>query len=280
MSEKIDFFISHSHVDKQWAEWIASFLEQEGYSTFWGDRDLKVGDNFVSIIQEYIEKADKLIAVFSPSYFSSTFCQAEVSAMLAKKKNGIIPVKVSDAQPIGELANILYVDLYNVNESEAKQRLLKAVVTEKKVLSNKPQFPGTKDNEKISIIEKKFPGTIPISNFNNEKNIIGGDEKVKAIRQAFEKSNTVSSTLTLSGSGGIGKTVIAQKYVYQYGYLYDLIWWIDADSKESIIHAYEDFTKQNNLTNNIDYKHSLNTVVDIVKEWMLETDNWLLFLMV
>ena len=199
MREKIDFFISHSHVDKQWAEWIASFLEQEGYSTFWGNRDLKVGDNFVSIIQEYIEKADKLIAIFSPSYFSSTFCQAEVSAMLAKKKNGIIPVKVSDAQPIGELANILYVDLYNVNESEAKKRLLKAVVTEKKVLSNKSQFLGTKDNEKTLIIEKKFPGTIPISNFNfnNERNIIGGEEKVKAIRQAFEKNNTVSSTLTL-----------------------------------------------------------------------------------
>lgn len=277
MSEKIDFFISYSHVDKQWAEWIASILEQEGCSTFWGDRDLKVGDNFVSIIQEYIEKADKLIAVFSPSYFSSTFCQAEVSAMLAKKKNGIIPVKVSDAQPMGELENILYVDLYNVNESEAKQRLLKAVVTEKKVFSNKPQFPGTKGNVKTSRIEKKFPGTIPISNFNfnHEKNIIGGDEKVKAIRRAFEKSNTVSSTLTLSGLSGTGKTVMAQKYVYQYGYLYDLIWWIDADSKNSIMYAYEDFAIRNNLINNIGYKNNSNRVVDIVKRWMSETDNWL-----
>jgi len=86
MSEKINFYISYSQVDKQWAEWISSFLEQEGYSTFWRNRDLKVGDNFVSIIQEYMEKADKLITVFSPSYFSSTFCQAEVSAMLAKKR--------------------------------------------------------------------------------------------------------------------------------------------------------------------------------------------------
>lgn len=277
MSDKIDFFISHSHVDKQWAEWIANILKQEGYSTFWGDRDLKVGDNFVSIIQEYIGKSDKLMAIFSPSYFSSTFCKAELSAMLAKNKNGIIPVKISDTQPIGELANILYVDLYNVNESEAKERLLRAVITEKKEISNKPQFPGTNDNEKTSIIEKKFPGTIPISNFNfdNEKNIIGGEEKVKAIRQAFEKSNTVSSTLTLSGMGGTGKTVMAQKYVYQYGYLYDFIWWIAADSKKSIIHAYEDFAKRNILTNNIDYKHSLNRVVDIVKEWMLKTDNWL-----
>ena len=149
MSEKIDFFVSHSHVDKQWAEWIASFLEQEGYSTFWGDRDLKVGDNFVSIIQKYIEKADKLIVVFSPSYFSSAFCQAEVSAMLAKKKNGIILVKVSDAQPIGELENILHVDLYNVNELEAKKRLLTAVVKEKKCFQINLYFQEQKIMRKI-----------------------------------------------------------------------------------------------------------------------------------
>ena len=277
MSEKIDFFISHSHVDKQWAEWIAYLLEQEGYSTFWGDRDLKVGDNFVSIIQEYIEKADKLIAVFSPSYFSSTFCQTEVSAMLAKKKNGIIPVKVSDAQPVGELANILYVDLYNIDESEAKKRLLTAIATQKQVPSSKPKFPETKDNQKNAIIGTRFPGAMPINNlkFNNEKLIIGGNEKVKAIRQAFEKNNTVSSTLTLSGLGGTGKTVVAQKYVYQYGYLYDLIWWIDAQSKDSILHAYEEFVIQNNLANNTDYKQNSNRVVDIVKRWMLETNNWL-----
>lgn len=277
MSDRIDFFISYSHVDKQWAEWIANILEQKGYSTFWGGHDLKVGDNFVSIIQEYIEKAYKLIAVFSPSYYLSTFCQAEISAMLAKKKNSIIPVKISDAQPIGELANILYVDLYNVNESEAKKRILTAVVTEKQVLLRKSQFSGTKDNQKTSIVAAKFPGTMPISNFkfNNEKNIIGGDEKVKAIRHAFEKNNTVSSTLTLSGLGGTGKTTMAQKYVYQYGYLYDLIWWVNADSKESIIYAYEDFVIRNDLISNTDYKHDSNIIIDIAKKWMIKTDNWL-----
>ena len=86
MREKIDFFISHSHVDKQWAEWIASFLEQEGYSTFWGNRDLKVGDNFVSIIQEYIEKADKLIAIFHHLIFHQLFVKQRCLLCLRKRK--------------------------------------------------------------------------------------------------------------------------------------------------------------------------------------------------
>lgn len=277
MSDKIDFFISHSHVDKQWAEWIANILEHEGYSTFFMERDLNVVDNFVSIIQEHIKKTDKFIAIFSSSYFSSTFCQAEVAAMLCKDKSNIIPVKISEVQPIGDLSNILYVDLYNVNESEAKDRLLKAVKVEKKILSSKLEFQETKDTEKIHTIETKFPGTMPINNlrYNDEKIILGGDEKVKAIRQAFDKNNTVSSTLTLSGLGGIGKTVIARKYVYQYGYLYDLIWWIDAHSKEAILYAYKEFVKRNNLINDIIDKHSLDRVADIVKKWMLETNNWL-----
>jgi len=173
-------------------------------------------------------------------------------------------VKVSNAQPIGGLANILYVDLYNVNESEAKKRLLKAVVTGKKGLSSKPLFPETKDNEKVFMMESKFPGTKPISNskFNNEKLIIDGNEKVQAIRQAFEKNNTVSSTLALLGLGGIGKTVMAQKYVYQYGYLYDLIWWVSANNKESIIYAYKDFIIRNNLVSNTSYKQCSDIAIE------------------
>lgn len=277
MNDRVDFFISHSHVDKQWAEWIASFLEQEGYTTFWGDRDLKVGDNFVSIIQEYIEKADKLIAVFSPSYFSSTFCQAEISAMLSKGKNNIIPVKISEAQPIGVLSNILYVDLYNVNEDKAKERLLKAVKADKKALSGKSEFPGIKNSEKMYAIETKFPGTMPINNlhFNKEKSVFGGDEKVNAIRQAFNSNNTVSSTLTLSGLGGTGKTIIAQKYIYQFGYLYGLIWWINADNTDSILKAYYEFANENNLINDDGNEISSDKVINIVKKWMLETNNWL-----
>lgn len=34
MKNRIDLFISCSNIDKKRAEWIASILEKEGYSTF------------------------------------------------------------------------------------------------------------------------------------------------------------------------------------------------------------------------------------------------------
>lgn len=75
--------------------------------------------------------------------------------------------------------------------------------------------------------------------------------------------------------GGIGKTVMAQKYIYQYGYLYDLIWWVNAHSKELVIYDYKDFIIRNKLINITDYIHDSDKIIDIVKKWMLETDNWL-----
>lgn len=274
MSNKIDFFISHSYVDKQWAEWITEILEQNGYSTFCCKQDLNVEENFLSLLQEYIDNSDILIAIFSPSYFSSALCQAEVTAMLNKGKNNIISVKISKTQPIKDLSNIMYVDLYNVNEFEAKDRLLKAV-------ESKKTFSRAKDIEKSRAIKTRYPGSLPKNNlcFSNKEITLGGYEKVNAIREAFDKNNTVSSTLALSGLGGTGKTKIVQEYIYQFGYLYDLIWWINAHNNDLIISAYVDFAIENNLINNINVdvtnKVILKKVVKVVKEWMSKTDNWL-----
>ena len=133
--DKVDFFISYSHLDKQWAEWIVDCIEKEGYTTFWGERDLAVGDNFMSVIQDYLERADNIIAVLSPAYYASAYCQAEVSSVLLRGKK-IIPIKVSEEQPTGELANFLYVDIYNIDEKNAKERLLSVISKDKKIIIN------------------------------------------------------------------------------------------------------------------------------------------------
>lgn len=273
MKEKYDFFISCSHIDNKWAEWIVNCLEQEGFTTFWGTRDLKVGENFVLVIQEYLEKADKLIAILSPSFLSSSYCQAEVSAMRVKGENNIIPIKVADVQLKGELANILYIDLCNVSEAEAKKRLINNIVFHKKNNDNSLKFSENKKERKRDNGER-FPGKLPMNNlqFLDEGIIVGGEEKINAIRQAFNSSNVVSSNLTLSGLGGSGKTVIAKGYIRQFGYLYDLIWWIPAYSYESILGAYNEFILKNGLALE---KPEQNKTIEIVKQWMEETTNWL-----
>lgn len=279
MKERIDFFISHSHVDKKWAEWVSSILKKYGYTTFWGTRDLKVGDDFALIIKEYLEKANNLVAILSPSYFNSMYCQAEVSAILANGNKKIIPVKVTDKQPEGSLANLLYVDIYNVSEQEAEHRLIKAI---EHLEVNKDQNPSEKllkDGNRQDInIGNKFPGNYPFSNLKfplevNE-NFVCGEEKILAIRQAFNANNTVSSNLSLSGAGGIGKTTIAINYIYQFFDEYNLIWWVNASTYASVLDAYKHFLVQINLA---DKKSVVNDkdIIDLTNEWMEKNSDWL-----
>ena len=42
-----DFFISYTHADQRWAEWIAWHLETEGYTTMLQAWDFVAGSHFV-----------------------------------------------------------------------------------------------------------------------------------------------------------------------------------------------------------------------------------------
>ncbi len=46
-----DFFISYTKADETWAEWIATELEQAGYSTVIQAWDFRPGSNFVLEMQ-------------------------------------------------------------------------------------------------------------------------------------------------------------------------------------------------------------------------------------
>src|SRR5207245_7631180 len=68
-----DFFISYTHADQQWAEWIAWTLESEGYRTVLQPWDFRPGDNFILELKRGLTEAKYIIAVLSPDYLHSTF---------------------------------------------------------------------------------------------------------------------------------------------------------------------------------------------------------------
>src|SRR5258708_15175052 len=85
-----DFFISYTKADRERAEWIATMLREAGYSTVHQARDFH-GQNFVSDMKTALE-SEWTIAVCSPEYFDSTYCEQEWTA--AFDAGRLIPVKV------------------------------------------------------------------------------------------------------------------------------------------------------------------------------------------
>lgn len=171
-SESRDFFVSFTKNDKDWASWVAWSLEDAGYSVFLQDWDFR--GNFIVEMDKAHRFAKRTIAIISDSYMASGFAAAEWSARLAQDPAGkgdlLIPVKVGFVKDNNLLSPLIYVDITECDETEARRRLIervnKAINSEFRSKPNViPLFPGLR---KSGVNEKgpAFPVKEIILKFN------------------------------------------------------------------------------------------------------------------
>jgi len=139
-----DFFISYNKADKDWAEWIAWTLEEAGYSVLFQDWDFRPGENFVLKMQEATTETRQTIAVLSDAYLNAAYTQPEWAIAFANDPQGkerkLLPIRVRECSPTGLLATLIYVDLVNLSEPDAKLTILKALKL-RGTPSESPKFP-------------------------------------------------------------------------------------------------------------------------------------------
>jgi hypothetical protein len=126
-----EFFVSYTGVNEAWARWICVQLERIDYSTVSQALDFRPGHDFVHEMQAAVTSAARTIAVLSPAYVGSRFGEAEWRVAFAADPSGerglLLPVRVQPCQPPGLLATRVYVDLVDLDEVSARERLLAAV---------------------------------------------------------------------------------------------------------------------------------------------------------
>lgn len=152
-----DFFISYTGADKAWAEWIAFVLEEAGYTTIIQAWDFRPGSNFVLKMQEGAKSASRTITVLSPDYLNSGFAAPEWAAAFAQDPQGhkqkLVPVRVRPCDPEGLLPAIVYIDLVDFDEDEAREKLLDGVRQGRAKPVARPAFPG----KTVKVQQKPFP---------------------------------------------------------------------------------------------------------------------------
>src|ERR1051325_488028 len=98
-----DFFVSYTSADRPWAEWIAWELEAAGYSALIQAWDMQPGSSFVHEMHEATRSGTRPIAVLSPAFLASEFCEAEWGAAFRTDPVGrgrqLIPVRVRACDP-------------------------------------------------------------------------------------------------------------------------------------------------------------------------------------
>lgn len=125
---RYDFFISYAQQDRDWAEWIAWSLEQNGYSIVMQAWAFLPGHSIGISMDRASASAQRTLAVISPAYFESKATAAEWAGAFQEDFDGryrrLIPVRVRKCRLDGLRQTIVYLDLVGLDEYHASTSLL------------------------------------------------------------------------------------------------------------------------------------------------------------
>lgn len=209
-----DFFISYNSKDRQWAEWIAWILEEEGYSVIIQAWDFRPGSNFVLEMQKANPTARRTIVVLSDNYLNAIYTQPEwAAAFLTGEKITLIPIRVAECKPEGLFASLVYVDLVNLTDAETAKVTVLNALRERAKPSHAPAFPDSPRPRVISEPET-FPGQpVPPDNIPPSKayHFVDREEAQENLHQLLQTHDIVA-IVDKTGKGGVGKTELAVQY--------------------------------------------------------------------
>ncbi|PPK65579.1 TIR domain-containing protein [Actinokineospora auranticolor] len=149
-SGPVDFFISYSLLDEEWATWIAHELEAAGYAVMIQTWDFVPGTHFLDFIDRGIRESSAVLAVLSRNYLESRYGRLEWMAALQAMHDRpetklLVPVRVENVFPQGLLAPITFVDLVGIDDpAAARARLLHRLenALTGRAKAGSPRFPG------------------------------------------------------------------------------------------------------------------------------------------
>jgi hypothetical protein len=280
-----DFFISYTAINRPWAEWIAVQLEAAGYTTMLQAWDFHPGDDFIHKMQQATTTAARTIAVLSPAYFASQFGEAEWRAAFAKDPTGelrlLIPVRVQPCEPPGLLASRVYVDLVDLSEPTARQRLF-AGVDQPGARPTSAPFPGAAATTPAGSAGAgvQFPGQgPPVSNLPARNPKFSGRGKLLETLQARLQAGSAAAVVptgAVHGLGGVGKTQLAIEYAHRFRSDYDLAWWIPAEQPTSATAALAALARRLGVEQLADQAEMVTVLFDLLRDrdrWLLVYDN-------
>jgi tetratricopeptide (TPR) repeat protein len=104
----------------------------------------------------------------------------------------------------------------------------------------------------------------------------GREEVLQRVHGALhqQQSALLSQSSALSGLGGIGKTQIAIEYAYRYANDYAAVFWISAETSESLTSSFLALAEILDLSER--HEHKQQRVVSAVLRWLNSHSDWLL----
>jgi hypothetical protein len=148
-TDRWDFFISYTGVDRNWAVWIAWQLEEAGYRTLIQEWDIVPGSNWYAVMERGVQNCERTIALLSPAYLSSAYGSQERQAAQRQDPAGLgrklVPIRIAPCDQPGLLGAVVSFDLFDLSPDRAREVLLEkiaALLTGRSKPHLPPAFPA------------------------------------------------------------------------------------------------------------------------------------------
>ncbi|MFF2126384.1 FxSxx-COOH system tetratricopeptide repeat protein, partial [Streptomyces olivochromogenes] len=287
MAESV--FVSYAGPDRAWAEWTAWHLREAGHHVELDVWDWRAGDNFVERMDQGLQRATAVVALFSSSYFNPERWTREEWTSVVGKRSRLIPVMIEplDGADIpGILAAVIRKDLHGLDEQAAVAALLDAVNGPTGPLTS-PHYPGNTAPAAVHAASADAPGRRPRlpsgtglpevwSVPSRNPHFTGREALITQLREGLLGSRR-GAVEALHGLGGIGKTQVALEYAYRFTSQYDIVWWIDAEQADRIpIHYTELATRLGIAQPETGPEHNTHALLEHLRtrdRWLIILDN-------
>lgn len=248
---KKDFFVSYSSLDKEWAEWIAYQLEENGYTTVIQAWDWGAGNNFIWEMQNAARTCERTIIVLSPAFLGAIYTQPEWTQAFRRDPTGekrlLIPIRVSECELEGFFGPLVYIDFLKEKPPEVSdlrnhliKELLDGVKVDRKKPTTEPPVPSlrritpfvAKSETRSQPSERDSSESISKIGSPNEIFGEGRKEVLLGLEKEWLRSRRVVALL--QGFPGTGKTRLASSVSFPGWVTLDPVQvGIDSDDRET-----------------------------------------------
>jgi tetratricopeptide (TPR) repeat protein len=273
----VEIFFSFIDEDRDFYHQIETHLNlqmRQGRIHLCSSDDLLPGDERAKR-RAFLERANIIALLISPAYLASDEHYFELERAIEQKhadKAHVLPILLKpgnyEGSPFADLQTLPRngppISQWYEKSDEAYEEITTEVRTLLQALSPQPSPDG------FTLL-----WTVP---YPRNPLFTGREAELQAIETTLRqgKNAAVGQIQALSGLGGIGKTQMALEYAYRHRQDYRYVFWVLADTRETLNAAYSLMAEQLNLPGK--NQPELHYIVTAVKSWLERNEGWLLIL--
>lgn len=277
----VEVFCAYAHEDETWLKRLEkhlSVLKRQGLISLWNDRKLVAGSEWKSELDTHLEEAAMILLLISADFLASDYCYGvEMQRALGRHdahEARVIPILLRPCDwPSSPFAGL------NALPAHAKpitcwndwDEALTEVATGIRLAL-----------EDLSLLSARLPhsGRPRLWNVPFARNpfFTEREQELAYLQMHMQQNNAaaIGQMQAISGLGGIGKTQLAVEYTYRSRTDYQALFWVRAESLETLNASYAEIAALLKLLEKDAQKQEL--VVQAVRSWLETHQGWLLIL--